>query len=168
MKSCVFAGTFDPITIGHEHVIKKCIKKYSKVFVVIGTNPNKNPLFTLDERLKIVQDTFANYKNVFVVLYEDKKDNYREFLQKEGVKYYVRGIRTKEDLCFENDMKKKNKVLYPFVKTKYVKTPKEFREVSSTLVKDLIKNGKDFLEFLPTNSKKTITEILANKTTKNA
>ena len=163
MKSCVFAGTFDPITIGHEYVIKKCVKKFDKVFLVIGANPQKSPLFTIKERLEIIKETFKDENKVVIVSYEDKKDDYAGFLKEQGVTIYVRGVRSKNDVIFENEMKKKNEKLYPFIKTIYFKTPKKYKEISSTLVKELIENGKDFYKFLPEKSKETLAKILDSK-----
>jgi hypothetical protein len=87
-------------------------------------------------------------------------------LKEFGVKIYVRGIRNRTDLKFENAMKKKNKELYPFIKTRYIKCPKKYKSVSSTLVKEYIKSGQDFLDFVPESIRNSIIKIISKKTKK--
>lgn len=166
MKTCIFAGTFDPITVGHEYVIKKCLKKYGRVLVVVGSNPEKTAYFSVDERLELISKVFEDTPNVFVVNYLDLEDRYKDYLKEFGVKIYVRGIRNRTDLKFENAMKKKNKKLYPFIKTRYIKCPKKYKNVSSTLVKEYIKTGQDFLDFVPENIRNSILKIISKKTKK--
>ncbi len=157
-KVCVFAGSFDPISVGHENIINKCLKDYDKVIVVIGENKDKTPIFPLDIRKKAIENAFSD--KVKVVLYEDYKDDYINFLKNEGVNYYARGIRNEEDLKYEKSYEEINNKLYPFVKTVYYNCEKEYKNVSSTLIKDLILNKKDFSSFVPKNSYKTLKEYL--------
>ena len=164
MKACVFAGSFDPVTVGHEEIIKKCMKKYDKVFLVIGKNPNKDAFFSNSERLKILTETFKDYKSVFILSYEDMKDDYAKFLENNGVKYYIRGIRNKADKRFEKKMEAINSKIYPFIKTKFIKSSKKYSHVSSTMVKELIKDGKNYLDFIPKSAKLCLNNIVKLKT----
>ncbi len=140
MANCVFAGTFDPITKGHEEVVLKCAKKYKKVIVVVGENPDKEFTFTLTERLAFVKKTFENNDKVEVIAYSDHKDNYAEFLEAKGVSVYVRGIRDAHDYKYEKAWVKVNKKKYPKIKTKFLYL-KDYKRVSSTVVKELLKDN---------------------------
>ncbi len=153
----VFAGTFDPITKGHEDIIKRLCKKFGTCLVVVGQNPNKTPLFTEDERVDFIKETFSDNKNVEVVKYSDYKQEYFNFLQSNNVKYYARGIRNRKDLKYEREYKKQNKILYPFVKTVFIKS-KKYKEVSSTLIKQKLSRGEEILTLAP--------QTVANKITK--
>jgi pantetheine-phosphate adenylyltransferase len=97
LKSCVFAGTFDPITTGHQDIILGLAKAYQKVIVVIGQNPQKESFFTENERLQLLNECFKGVENVECYLYSDYKDGYSEFLQSKGVSVYARGIRDKKE-----------------------------------------------------------------------
>lgn len=160
MKTCVFAGTFDPITLGHQNVIQKCLEKYQKVLVVVGQNPNKTTFFTESQRLRMVEKTFENQENVQVVAYSSLKDEYAEFLKSQNVTVYVRGIRNQNDLEFERLMEQKNKEIYPFIVTEYEYCDEQFASISSTLVRDAIKNGADYNKFVPQGVATIIADFL--------
>ena len=142
MAKCVFAGTFDPITIGHTDIINQCATKYQKVLVVIGRNPQKDCLLTERERLALTQKAFENVSNVEVVLYSDYLDKYPQFLQENGYTIYVRGVRNQADYDFERRMEQKNLSKYPFITTEYVWSSEEMAGVSSSLVR------QKFFEYL--------------------
>ena len=147
MKVCVFAGTFEPFTVGHEQIVRKCIEKFDKVYVVIGKNPNKQSLLTDAEKLEIISACFCG-ANVCVVAYSQIAD-YSKFLKEKGITVYVRGIRDDKDLEFERKMEKENLKLYPFIQTEYVYADLPFKEVSSTLVRQKIANGESVAHLIP-------------------
>ena len=163
MRTCIFAGTFDPITVGHENVIKKCLKRYGKVLVVIGSNAQKSTFFTDTERTELVKKALEDYDGVTVINYLDLKDEYKEFLETSGVRLYVRGIRNASDKKFENAMKKQNKKIYPFIKTKYIKCARKYKNVSSTLVKELMLEKKDYLDYIPENIRGEVIKLVSKK-----
>ena len=149
MKTCVFAGTFDPVTTGHKNIIDKCLELFDKVLLVVGRNPQKSCLLSESDRIKLLKLLYGDNDRVEVVLYSDYQDNYTEFLQSKNACVYARGIRNDIDLEFEKAMEEKNKKLYPFIKTEYINCDKEYKNVSSTLVKSAIKDGKEFLQYIP-------------------
>lgn len=165
MKTCVFAGSFDPITVGHEEVVNISLKRYDKVIIIIGENAQKTPFFEEFDRYNLVKETFNENANVIVYRYSQLKDNFAKFLQEEGATVYVRGIRDKKDLVFEKQFKKINAKLYPFIKTKFIKL-KKHKEVSSSLVKELLLNGKDATEYLPKKVANKVIEIYNRKANK--
>ncbi len=163
MAGCVFAGSFDPISIGHLSLIEKCAKRYDKVLVVIGENNKKKTLFTIDERALLVFKAVEHLPNVTVVRYADVASDYAEYLRKNGYEYYVRGIRNEQDLAFEEEYKKVNQKLYPFIKTIYIEAEEEHKNVSSTLIKWNIFHAEDFSYLVPEPCYKYIKIMLKQK-----
>lgn len=146
--ACVFAGTFDPISVGHENIINKAVKEHKKVFVVLGKNDEKDPFISRENRLTLLKKAFLGNKNVLIFDYENISD-YAQFLRDNGIDVYVRGIRNKIDLEYEKKYEEQNKILYPFVKTEYVYCDEEYKNISSTLIREKIQNGEEYLDLLP-------------------
>lgn len=148
MYKCVFAGTFDPFTVGHESIVKECEKRFDEVFLVVGENPDKKPFFPLSIRVSALNGLYPSGGKVRVIGYRDIPD-YAAFLKSEGVTAYVRGIRDEKDLAYERAAEKRNEQLYPFVKTEYIAAEKGFEKVSSTYIRGLIGKGEDFSSLVP-------------------
>lgn len=143
---CVFAGSFDPVTKGHTDVIGKCAMMFEKVYVVLAVNAQKNCLFDKETRLKMLELALKKYSGVEVLYY----DGFIVDLMKEkGVSYYVRGIRNDKDMEYENAAFDFNSRRYPELQTVYVSCGKEYRKISSTLVREKLKNGEDASDYLP-------------------
>ena len=140
MKTCVFAGTFDPVTKGHINIIEKAKSVYDKVFVVVAVNAAKTPLFPLSLRLEVLNDIFANDKKVSVCFW----DGYIvDFMKENGITDYVRGVRNEKDNEYEHLAEAFNKNRYPALNTIYLAPDSEFIEVSSTAVREKLLNGED-------------------------
>lgn len=136
MKKCVFAGTFDPVTKGHEKVIEKASALFDGVVVALCINSEKKTLFSVSERLEMLSAVCKDYKNVKVVYHEGMLV---DLMKKEGIVYTVRGVRNATDYEYENKMHAFNRTLYPEIVTLYLPCSDELKEVSSTAVKkDLI------------------------------
>ena len=163
MSTCIFAGTFDPITKGHIAIIKMALKDHDKALVVVGDNKDKSPFFTTKERVDMVKSAFHKVKNVTVVDYSMVKDNYVDYLKSKDAKFYARGIRNQTDFNYENKAKEINAKLYPFIETVYYTAPKKYQNVSSTLVRKKIEHGKDFKRVVPKNVYPLIKKILEKK-----
>lgn len=101
MKKCVFAGTFDPPTIGHQDIVLKCLEVFDEVVVALMINPNKQPLFKTEDRLMLLEKVFSGHPNVKVVAYDGLLV---DLLRKENTKFYVRGIRNGTDYDYENQL----------------------------------------------------------------
>ncbi|MBR5900061.1 MAG: pantetheine-phosphate adenylyltransferase [Clostridia bacterium] len=158
MKGCVFAGTFDPITVGHQNVIEKCLKAYGKVLVVVGKNPKKTCAFTEKDRLDWTKRTFKDYTGVEVIAYSQIEGEYADYLKEKGYLIYARGIRDQKDLEMENAYKDINAKIYPFVTTEYVYPDERFATVSSSMVKQKMILGQDYLEFIPQPIRESVKE----------
>ena len=138
MKKCVFAGTFDPVTKGHESVIKTASELFDEVFVALCINAEKTACFSVEDRLEMLNSVCKEYKNVKVIYHEGMLV---DFMKANGVKYTVRGVRNATDYEYENVMHKNNSSLYPEIVTLYIPCNEELKTVSSTAVKKQIKSG---------------------------
>ena len=136
MRKAVYAGSFDPITNGHLWMIKEGVRLFDELVVVVGVNPEKQPTFSVEERLNMVRESVRVYPNVRVASFE------RQFLVKYthaiGAQYILRGIRNQGDYEYERGIYHVNTDLCPDVVTVFLMPPREIAEVSSGLVKALI------------------------------
>lgn len=145
-KVAVFPGTFDPFTVGHEALVKRALKIFDKVVVAVGKNLSKSTLFTIDQRLEMVKDVFANYDNVEVVGYEGLTVDFCESI---GAKFLLRGLRTSADFEYERAIGQVNKAMKPEIESVFMLTAPEHTPVNSTIVRDIIVNKGDATKFLP-------------------
>ena len=145
MKKCVFAGTFDPPTLGHKALIEECLALFDEVVVAIMVNPAKQPCFTLKERKNMLEIDFGKELRVRVISFEG---TVAELLEKENTKIYVRGIRNGVDLDFENANFYASKKLDPDFKAVYLPCPQELLHVSSTMVRNSLKFGTPIDEYV--------------------
>lgn len=160
MKTCVFAGTFDPITKGHEYVVEKCLKTFDKVIIAIGVNLEKKPMFSLEERLEIIKETFKDKEGVEVATFEGMLV---DFMKSRGVIHTVRGIRNEEDYKYETTMAHFNQDMYDDVITIYMPTPAELTYVSSSAIRNIIAMGSDVSVYVPSTACAKIEEILKRR-----
>jgi len=145
-KIAIFPGSFDPITKGHEDIVKRAIPLFDKVIVAIGVNSNKKYMYSLEERVKWIETTFNFEDRVTVDHYEGLTVN---FCRKIGASHIIRGVRNAEDFQFESSIAQMNKELAPEVDTLFFVTNPEFSAYSSTIVRDIIRNGGDVTKFIP-------------------
>ena len=136
IKKCVFAGTFDPPTLGHKALIEECLKLFDEVVVAIMLNPQKQPYFTLEQREEMLALTVNNNPRVRIV---STGGTVAELLQKENTKFYVRGIRNSIDLDYENANFYASKKLDPDLTAVYLPCPQELLHVSSSMVRNSLK-----------------------------
>ena len=145
MKKAVFAGTFDPITKGHEKVIEKASKLFDEVIVAVCINPEKVAVFSKEIRLEMIKLVVSKYKNVKALIHDGLVV---DLMKNEGAIYYVRGVRNSTDYLYENEMYFLNKQLYPELVTMYFPCEEELSTISSTKVREAIKNGEDLQNYL--------------------
>ena len=146
MKKCVFAGTFDPPTLGHKDIALKCLELFDEVIVAVLINPNKAPLFTEEARLAMLRKVFAPYPNVRVLAYDGLTV---DLLRREGARFYVRGIRNGTDYDYEAQLNYINMDMYPDMVTVFLPTRQEFLHISSSLVKDALRFHKSVDNYVP-------------------
>lgn len=160
MRTCVFAGTFDPITKGHEKVVKTCLNLFDEVVVAVGVNGGKNPLFSRDERLKLVEKTFENETRVKVSVFDGLLV---DFMRENGYVINMRGVRNVDDYKYETEMFLFNTDMYPELQTVYIPAGKDSDYVSSSALRSLYKAGGDLTAYLPSAIVDLATEMLKRK-----
>lgn len=160
-EKCVFAGSFDPVTLGHLDVIGKCVMAFEKVVVVLAINAQKTCYFSMEDRLRMLEAACSKYSSVTVRSYGGMLV---DFLKEEGTTFYARGIRDEKDLDYEGKTFDFNSKLYPDIQTVFINCSKEYKKISSTLVRDLIKSGKSVEKFVPYEILPILEEIKKKKT----
>ena len=160
MRHCIYPGTFDPITYGHMDVLRRAAKLFDRVTVAIAHNAGKNPLFSAQERLEIVQPNLADLPNVSVVTFNGLLV---EFAMEQKADAIIRGLRALSDFEFEFNMALMNRHLQPAIETIFVMPNEQFSYTSSTLVKQVASYGGDVNHFVPPNVAAAMTRAFAKK-----
>jgi pantetheine-phosphate adenylyltransferase len=130
----VYVGSFDPLTLGHVDIIERGAAIFDKVTVGIGINPDKNPLFTPDERLELARTVLSPLKNVEIRCFEGLTV---EFIRHCGARLLLRGVRTLSDIEAEFTMTLANRALDPDIDTIFLMASEKYTHVSSTLIKQI-------------------------------
>jgi pantetheine-phosphate adenylyltransferase len=144
-RSAVYPGTFDPITRGHEDLVRRAAGIFDNVLLAIAANPGKAPMFDIDERVALARGVLADISNVRVVGYTGLTV---EFARAQGIGVIVRGLRAVSDFEFEFQLANMGRHIAPDVETVFL-TPKEhFTFISSTLVREIATLGGSVGEFV--------------------
>ena len=148
-KVAVFPGSFDPITKGHESIIKRASSLFDKIVVAIGVNSSKKYMFSIEERIRFCEATFKE-TNISIDTYEGLTIDYCSNI---GARYLLRGLRTSADFEYESGIAQMNKAMKSETETIFMLTPPELSAISSTIVRDILKNGGDVSQFIPSGIK---------------
>lgn len=154
MKVAIYPGSFDPITNGHLDIIERASKMCDSLIVSIIYNPNKQPLFTLEERVELVKEVVKQYSNVSVESFSGLLIDYAK--QKEATAI-VKGLRAISDFEYEFQMALMNQKLCPDVETVFLMTSSEYSFLSSSLIKEVAKFGGSIKGLVPEIVLKEIT-----------
>lgn len=146
MKIALFPGSFDPITIAHVDILKRSLPLFDRVVVGIGLNSSKQNFLSAEKREEIVKSIFADYSNVDVQLYEGLTV---DFCRRIDAKYMVRGIRSASDFEYERAIAQINQTMMPDVETILLLSKPEYSAISSTIVRDILRNHGDVSPFVP-------------------
>ena len=160
MKKCVFAGTFDPPTTGHRGVVVNCLKIFDEVVVAVMLNTAKTPLFSVEERVRLLKKLFKDERRVKVISFDGAAV---DLLESENTPFYVRGIRNTIDFEYETADYFASKKLKKDLVEIYLPAEQENIHVSSTLVKNSIKFQKNFKEYVPEEILPDIEKLLKDK-----
>lgn len=136
--TAVYPGTFDPITLGHEDIIRRAAHLFDHVIVAVAAGHHKKPMFDLSERLAMVQAASAPYTNVSVESYSGLM---RDFVVARGVKAMVRGLRSGTDFDYEYQLAGMNQFLMPQVETVFLTPAPQYQAISSTYVREIATLG---------------------------
>ena len=153
MKTAVFPGSFDPITLGHIDIINRSLKLFDTVIIAIGINHDKNYKFSLKKRKEFIASIFQKEKKILIQEYQGLTV---DFCYKQKIKFIIRGLRNNSDFDYEKDIALTNKKLHESIETVFLPTNQEYTMISSSLVKDIIKNKGNLSPFLHNSTIKSI------------
>lgn len=146
MKIALFPGSFDPITIAHVDIVKRSLPLFDKIVIGIGLNSSKQNFLSAEKREEIVKSIFAENANVEIQTYQGLTI---DFAKKIGATYMVRGIRSASDFEYERAIAQINKTMMPDVETIILLSRPEYTAISSTIVRDILRNNGDVSQFVP-------------------
>ena len=146
MKTALFPGSFDPITIAHVDILTRALPLFDKVVIGIGLNSSKQSFLSAAQREEIVKTIFAGYSNVEVHLYEGLTV---DFCKKINAQYMIRGVRSVSDFEYEKAIAQINQTMMPEMETIIILSKPEYSAISSTIVRDILRNNGDVSLFLP-------------------
>lgn len=153
MAIAIYPGTFDPVTLGHVDIAKRASNIFTKVIALISVNPNKNTLFSDDERYELVKDALKDVDHIEVVKYSGLVvDALEEF----GASTIIRGIRAVSDMDYEFQMAFTNRQLNINAETVFLMPNAKFTYLSSSLVKDLVQFKGDISQFVTPTVKEAL------------
>ena len=145
-RIAVFAGSFDPFTLGHQDIALRALALFDRLIIAIGINSAKQTLFPLESREAIIRDSFPNNTNIEVASFSGLTvDLCRQY----GARFLIRGLRSGTDFDYERTIAQANNMVYPDIETVFLVTRKEHAPIASTVVRDLLVHGYDASAFLP-------------------
>jgi pantetheine-phosphate adenylyltransferase len=145
-RICLFPGTFDPVTLGHVDIINRAIPLFDKIYVGIGINSAKSPMFSPEQRMEWFREIYKDEPKVESVVYEGLTVNYCKTI---GANFILRGIRYVSDFEYEKTIADANRTLDPNIETIFLTGEPKYTSVASTIVRDIIRNGGNASQFLP-------------------
>ena len=144
-RVAVYPGTFDPLTRGHEDLVRRAAKLFHRVVVGVAESRSKKPFFALEERVKMAREILASVDNVEVVGFDELLMN---FLRRQGAAVIVRGLRAASDFEYEFQMAGMNRNLYPDVETVFLTPGEQYMFISATMVREIASLGGDVSKFV--------------------
>ncbi len=145
MKKAIFPGSFDPITLGHCDIIRRAIPLFDEIVLAIGVNSSKKYMFTLEERIAFLEKTFHDEPKIRVTQY---KGLTVDFCKKEHANFILRGLRNPADFEFEKAIAQTNRLISG-IDTVFLLTSADTSYISSSIVRDILRNGGDISKLVP-------------------
>jgi pantetheine-phosphate adenylyltransferase len=144
--TALYPGTFDPVTLGHIDIIRRAVKLFDKLVVAVADNPEKKSLFSVEERVELIEKSIGDIEKATVTSFSDLT---AKFARTIGAAAIIRGIRAVSDFEFEFQMALMNRKIEPDVETVYLMPTDKFSYISSSLVKDIAGRGGEVSCFVP-------------------
>ncbi|MBQ0058483.1 MAG: pantetheine-phosphate adenylyltransferase [Lachnospiraceae bacterium] len=160
MKKAVYPGTFDPVTNGHLDIIQRAALQFDEIVVAVLRNSEKTPLFSVDERVKILEEATKDIPNVSVASFEGLTV---DFVKSVNAGTMIRGLRAVTDFEYELQIAQINRVLSTDIDTMLMVTDLKYAYLSSTIVKELASHGENIERFVPACAVDIIREKYKNK-----
>jgi pantetheine-phosphate adenylyltransferase len=145
MRKAIFPGSFDPITLGHEDIIRRGIPLFDEIVIAIGINADKKYMFSLEERKRFVEETFKNEPKVTIIVYEGLTI---DLCHKIKANFILRGLRNPADFEFEKAIAHTNRRLSK-IETVFLLTAAKTSFISSSIVRDVLRNGGEYELLVP-------------------
>lgn len=152
MKKAVFPGSFDPITLGHVDIINRALPLFAEIIIAVGVNTEKAYLFSLEERVDFIRKHYANEPKIKVETYTGLTI---DFCKKLNIHFILRGLRNPADFEFEKAIAQTNRKLST-VETVFLLTSADTSFISSSIVRDVLRNGGDISGFVPESVSKKL------------
>ncbi len=138
MDKAVYPGTFDPVTRGHEDLVRRAARIFNQVIVAVAVSSSKSPFFTLDERVDMAEQVLSDCGNVIVTPFSGLL---MDFLQQQNARIILRGLRAASDFEYEFQMAGMNRGMYPDVETLFMTPSEQYMFVSATIVREIVLLG---------------------------
>ncbi|GAA4022799.1 pantetheine-phosphate adenylyltransferase [Actimicrobium antarcticum] len=158
MVTAIYPGTFDPLTRGHEDLVRRASGLFGKLIVGVADSKNKRPFFDLEERLTIANEVLGHYPNVIV---ESFSGLLKDFVRRHDARVIVRGLRAVSDFEYEFQMAGMNRYLLPEVETLFLTPSDQYQFISGTIVREIAILGGDVSKFVFPSVEKWLKEKIA-------
>jgi pantetheine-phosphate adenylyltransferase len=145
-RTAVFPGSFDPITRGHENIVRRASFMFDEIVVAIGSNSTKTSMFSLELRRAWLEEVFSDLPNVKVADYDGLTI---DFCHSIGARFLLRGVRNGGDFEYERTIAQMTRAMAPMLETVILFTDPEFAAINSTVVREILKNHGDVSQFVP-------------------
>ncbi len=162
-RTAIYPGSFDPLTNGHLAIIQRGLKVFDRLVVAVANNPEKKPLFTVEERVALVRQAVGDDRRVEIDTFDTLLVDYAK---KRGIHTVLRGLRAVSDFEFEFQIANMNRHLLPDLETVFVMTGEDYFFVSARLVREVATFGGDVSAFVPPNVLAALKKKLADRPVK--
>jgi pantetheine-phosphate adenylyltransferase len=145
-RIALFPGSFDPFTIGHESIVRRSLGLFDKIVIGVGVNSTKSGLYHPEIRVDWIREVFKDESRIEVSSYSGLTI---EYCKQINARYILRGLRNTTDFGFERGIGQVNKAMNPAIETVFILALPEHSAISSTIIRDIIRNGGDAQQFVP-------------------
>jgi pantetheine-phosphate adenylyltransferase len=145
-RIALFPGSFDPITIAHIDILNRALPLFDQVIIGIGLNSQKEGFFPAEKRMEFLKAIYEGNETIKVMTYEGLTV---KFCTDIGARYIIRGIRSASDFEYEKAIAQMNHAMYPQIESLFILSKPGYSAISSTIVRDIIRNGGDVSQFVP-------------------
>lgn len=144
-RVAIYPGTFDPLTRGHEDLVRRAASLFDRLILAIAESPSKRPMFSLEERVEMAREAMGDLPNLEIVGFNTLL---MDFVHEQGAKVIVRGLRAVSDFEYEFQMAGMNRSLYPEVETVFLTPGEQYMFISATMVREIARLGGDVGKFV--------------------
>jgi pantetheine-phosphate adenylyltransferase len=146
-RIAIFPGSFDPFTIGHESIVCRSMHLFDEIIIAVGANSTKSNMFSLDQRTAWISEIFQDCPTIRVESYEGLTI---DFCKKKHAQFILRGLRNSTDFEYEQSIAMMNRSMNPEIETLFILSLPEHAAISSTIIREIFRNGGDVTPFVPT------------------